>query len=89
MAAKRRDEPVPRGPKGGKKHTPGRDHARKSQHSKRKRYRKKREREREEELERRREHWRVWDSLDAERKKLRPDLEPDCPRPDDEDPNAS
>lgn len=78
-----RDE-VKRGPKGGRKHTPGRDHARKSQSHRRKKFQQKKAREREASRKSCREQWAVWDALSDAARKLRPDLTPDCPRPNDE-----
>jgi hypothetical protein len=76
-------KPVKRGPKDGKKHTPGRDHDRKSKANKRKREQKKRERLRKQELERCKDQWVQWLGFDDFQKRMRPDLTPDCPRPPD------
>jgi len=80
MAMKRK-KPLKRGPKGGKKHTPGRDHDRKSHRSKAKRFGKKAQRLREEALREAERQWRVWDSLSEEQKKFLEDLRPKLPRP--------
>ncbi len=78
------DESIRRGPEGGRKHTPGRDHAGKSGTAKRKRFVKKRQRKREQQADAERERWRVWDSLSDDAKRLRPELEPSTPRPTDD-----
>ena len=72
---------IQRGPKGSKKHTPGRDHNAKSKASKRKREQKKRERQWKPDVENCEKQWRVWIPLDKFEKRMRPDLTPDCPRP--------
>ena len=78
---KGRKKPLERGPKGGKKHTPGRGHARKSEGPKKRlfgrRARQRRERERAD-AER---QWQQWDSLTEEQQKFRQDLFPKYPRP--------
>jgi hypothetical protein len=76
-------KPTKNGPKGGRKHTPGRDHTRKSGAAKKRRFAKKKQRQREDEQEQCRDQWEIWDSLSEDAKKLRPDLYPDCPRPTD------
>jgi hypothetical protein len=81
---KKRAKPIKRGPKGGRKHTPGKGHNTKSGAPRQKRFAKKKQRERDEERERCREQWAQWDALPEDVKKLRPDHEPDCPRPTDE-----
>lgn len=86
MAEEKDEEPIKRGPRGGRKHKPGRDHDRKSGASKQKRFAKKRKRQREAEADRVAEQWRVWDSLPEEVRRLRPDLEPESPRPTYGDP---
>ena len=78
------DESILRGPKGGRKHTPGRDHAGKSGAAKRKRFVKKRQRKRHQQADAERESWRVWDSLSDDAKRLRPEPEPSTPRPSDD-----
>jgi hypothetical protein len=64
-----------------KGHTPGRDHARKSQPRKKKRFRKKKAKERDQEIAKLREQWEVWDSLPPFVQHMRPDLTPQGPRP--------
>jgi hypothetical protein len=81
--AKRRKKPLTRGPKGGKKHTPGRGHDRKSRNQKAKRLVAKAARKREQLRREAAEQWRVWDSLSDDAKKLRPELAPKHPRPTD------
>lgn len=82
--AKKRKKPLPRGPKGGKKHAPGRDHDRKSRAGKDSRRIKKARKRREELDARARKQWAVWDSLTADKKKMLPELYPTLPRPTDE-----
>jgi hypothetical protein len=76
-------EPIKRGPKGGRKHTPGRGHAHKSVKRKKKNIRKRAQKKRQAKEQVARQAWEVWDSLSAEQQKLRYDLKPDMPRPDD------
>ncbi len=80
-----KEKPIRRGPKGGKKHTPGRDHDRKSHKKKAKRFQKKAQKRREALENDAREQWRVWDQLSEEQKRLREDLRPTLPRPDNEE----
>jgi hypothetical protein len=82
---KPRKKPFKQGPKGGRKHTPGKDHNTKSGSAKRKRFAKKKRRERAEQQEDCRQQWATWDALSDDAKKLRPDLTPNCPRPTDDD----
>jgi hypothetical protein len=84
MAGEPKGKPIKKGPKGGRKHTPGRDHDSKSGAAKRKRFAKKKRRQREIDLTQCREQWKLWDSLSEAARKLRPDLYPDCPRPSDD-----
>lgn len=73
-----------KGPRGGAKHTPGRDHDNKSSRQKKKRFRKKASRVRtvrQSDLQKR---WAKWDALPPEVQKLRPELKPREPRPVDE-----
>lgn len=72
-----------RGPKGGVRHQPGRGHDRKSAPSKRRRFAERQERRRREEEEDLRRRWDQWDSLSDEVERLRPELEPERPRPSD------
>ena len=61
--AKKRKKPLTRGPKGGKKHTPGRDHDRKTKPRKRKKFAAEAERRREELRQEAKRQWELWDSL--------------------------
>ncbi len=81
--AKKRKQPLERGPKGGKKHTPG--HDRKSRARKDPRREAKARQRREELKAEARRQWAIWDSLTSEQQKLLSDLKPSLPRPDDED----
>lgn len=74
-----------RGPKGGIKHQPGRGHDVKSGPVKKQRYRKKAKKLWQQQREEARRQWAVWDSLNDDVKKIRIDLEPEMPRPRDED----
>lgn len=69
-----------KGPKGGVKHTPGRDHTRKSGPQKKKRFQKKVAKKRQTKKDELQKQWDEWDSLPTEVQKLRPDLEPKLPR---------
>jgi hypothetical protein len=66
-----------------KKHTPGRDHDRKSAESKKKRFVKRQRQKREQREESLRQQWKIWKGLTDEQQKLRPDLEPEGPQPPD------
>ena len=83
MSSKGSDD-VPRGPKGGRKHTPGRGHDRKSRRQKDRKRIRKAMKKRAEREDRARKQWAVWDSLSTEQKKMRSDLKPKLPRPADE-----
>lgn len=72
---------IARGPKGGRKHTPGKGHTRKSGPQKRKRFARKVAKKRGKELLKQRDAWELWESLPDDVKKLRPDLQPLQPRP--------
>lgn len=82
--AKKRKKPLARGPKGGKKHTPGRDHDSKSRRSKDRGRVEKARRLREERDAETRRRWDEWDALGSTVQKMRPDLRPNDPRPADE-----
>lgn len=82
--AKKPDDEIKRGPKGGRKHTPGRDHDSKSHKSKTSRHQKLARKKREKALEELRRQWKEWDGLTKEQKKFRFDLRPKGPRPEDE-----
>lgn len=81
--AKKRKKPLARGPKSGKKHTPGRDHDRKSCGRKARRQIEKARKRREALEAQARSQWEVWDALNDEQKKMLGDLRPTLPRPDD------
>ena len=79
------EAPDKRGPKGGKKHQPGRGHDRKSTGSKKKRFIRKAAKQRRQLNEESREAWAEWDALPPEVKKLLgPAGQPSVPRPFDE-----
>lgn len=73
-----------RGARGGVKHTPGRDHARKSGAQKKKRVQRKAARKRQAKQEDLRKQWAEWDALPPEVQKLRPEKMPKQPRPTNE-----
>jgi hypothetical protein len=79
------DEETPRGPKGGKKHTPGRDHDGKSAKKKKKRFARKQAEKRREQEERARNDWVEWDSYTDEQRRLLWPYRPKMPRPSDEE----
>ncbi len=79
---KPRKKTIKKGPKGGTKHTPGRDHDRKSRQKKAARFRKKAQRRRDALRADAERQWQVWDSLSDEQKRFREDLRPTLPRPD-------
>lgn len=81
--AKKRKKPLERGPKGGKKHTPGRDHDSKSRRRKDRRRVDKARRRREELDAAARKQWKEWDELGAAKQKMLPELRPNLPRPSD------
>jgi hypothetical protein len=76
-------EPKKRGPKGGIKHQPGRGHDRKSKPVKKRRHMRRAARKRQAFQERARKEWQAYDRLPEDVKKLRPELKPQLPRPDD------
>ena len=78
-----------RGPKGGRKHTPGRGHRRKSEALKKKRFQRKAATKRRAEHDELRAQWHEWDALSAEQQRLLPDMKPIQPRPDDESQSTS
>src|SRR5436853_424590 len=84
VADEEREKRIKRGPKGGKKNTPGKDHDRKSMRQKKKRFARLSARRRKQAEEDARKAWEVWDSLPDDVKTLRSDLYPKMPRPDDE-----
>jgi hypothetical protein len=81
---KKRKKPLQRGPKDGKKHTPGRDHNRKSRGAAKKRFAKKARLRREARRKEAERQWQLWDSMTEEERKLREELFPKLPRPSDE-----
>jgi hypothetical protein len=70
MSESESDEQPPSGPKGGRKHQPGRGHDRKSISAKKKRFARKAARKRQTEEEDARKQWKEWDELPDESKKL-------------------
>ena len=64
-----------------KKHTPGRDHDRKSKNARRTRYGKKAKLLREAELSEAHRQWYVWDHLSKDAKHIMTELFPKYPRP--------
>jgi hypothetical protein len=78
-------EPIQRGPKGGKKHQPGRGHDRKSSGAKKKRFARKVAKKHREQDEDANKAWEEWDGLlDDVKRLLGPAGEPKMPRPGDE-----
>jgi hypothetical protein len=75
---------IKRGPKGGRKHKPGRGHRRRSEGSQRKAFQKKARRKRELEKEEKRMRQEQWDRLSPEVQKFLPNLKPKGPSPNDE-----
>ena len=74
-----------RGPKGGVKHTPGRDHDGKSAQQKKKRFARKSEKKRQQQEEEARKQWDEYDALGEELKRLLgPGAIPRLPRPNDD-----
>lgn len=74
---------INRGPKGGRKHQPGRGHDKKSVKAKKDKYRKNAiEKRRQDEAELRR-RWQEWDSLPPFVQRQRPELKPDKTLPDE------
>jgi len=82
MATEDEPDEIERGPKGGRKHTPGRDHDGKSKRRKQKRFRKKAAQKRADRDAAARTRWAEWDRLPPEVQRLRPELRPTDPRPD-------
>jgi hypothetical protein len=68
-------------PKRARKHTPGRGHRRKSDAKKKERFAKKAKKKREEEEEAANREWDRWDGLSEPARRLRDDLKPKRPRP--------
>jgi len=80
MPAKKR--PIKRGPKGGKKHQPGRGRDRKSSLAKKQRFARKAAKKRQDQNGDARTAWEEWDKLpDDEKRLLGPAGEPKMPRP--------
>ncbi len=78
-------EPIERGPKGEKKHQPGRGHDRKSCRAKKRRFAHKAAKKQQQEDEDARKAWDEWDKLpDDVKGLLGPAGEPKMPRPRDE-----
>src|SRR5438552_2298094 len=77
------ERPIRKGTKGGKKHTPGRGHTRKSQPHKTKRFEEKAARKRKQQHEEARRLWDAYDRLSNDVKRLLgPEGVPPYPRPD-------
>ncbi len=75
------EEPIKRGPKGGKKHRPGRGHDRKSGRSKKRRFSRKATKKRQQEEEEAKKAWEAWDRLSDDVKRLLgPAGQPPMPR---------
>ncbi len=72
---------IPRGPKGGRKHTPGRDHQTKSGKKKKERFQKEAEKKRDQQSAELEQAWDKWNSLSEEQRKLLPKLKPCKPDP--------
>jgi hypothetical protein len=84
--AREEEEEIKRGPKGGKKHKPGRGHDRKSGRRQKERYRRRMRNRKSERDEEARRHWEKFDQLsDEQRKLLGSKGVPKLPRPKDED----
>lgn len=79
---------IKRGPKGGRKHTPGRGHDAKSGPRKRKRFAKRAAQKRAAERRNLIEQWERWELLSDDVKRMRPELKPTAPRPDDDEAKA-
>jgi len=85
MSGSETEEQPTRGPRGGKKHQPGRGHDRKSVPARKKRFAEKAARNRKVREEDAKKQWREWDELPDEVKKLLgPTGEPRVRRPSDE-----
>ncbi len=75
-------DPIKRGPKGAKKHQPGRGHNRKSAPAKRQRFARKATRKRQQRERDARRAWRDWDAFpDDVKRLLGPAGQPKMPRP--------
>ena len=72
-----------RGAKGGVKHTPSRDHARKSS-AEEELYQRKAARKRQAKQASLQKQWEEWDALPLEVQRLRPEMKPKQPRPTNE-----
>jgi hypothetical protein len=70
--------------KGGRKHTPGRGHRRKSEPQKKRRFRRKAATKHRAENESLRARWDEWNAMLPEQQRLLPDKKPKKPRPEDE-----
>jgi hypothetical protein len=84
VAADQGPEKKKKGPRGGVRHTPGRSHTPKSGPPKKKRFQRKAARKRLARQDELRTQWDIWDSLSPEVQRLRPELKPKLPRPNDE-----
>lgn len=81
MSGDESDDEIRRGPKGGRKHTPGRGHDRKSRRAKGKKFRKEAERKRRALEEEARRQWAKWDRMSEFERRLFPEEKPALPRP--------
>lgn len=85
MSGSEAEEQPTLGPRGGRKHQPGRGHDRKSARAKKKRYAERAVQKRNAQEEEGRKEWKEWDELSDELKKLLgPKKRPKLPRPRDE-----
>jgi hypothetical protein len=83
MSDERPKEPIKRGPKGGRKHKPGRGHRSKSAAQEKKRFARRARKKRKVAAAVARRAWQKWDAMSEEAKKLLWDKRPQMPRPDD------
>jgi hypothetical protein len=85
MSSEEERQPEERGPRGGRKHQPGRGHDRKSTLSKKKRFARRAAEKRRQQEEDARQKWAEWDALpDAVKRLLGPACAPKLPRPSGE-----
>jgi hypothetical protein len=84
------ETPKKRGPKRAIKHTPGRDHDRKSAHNRKKRFARKAAKKRQQKQAVARRAWKEWDALpDDVKRLLGPAAQPKMPRPTNGEENTS
>lgn len=82
MANPEEGDSARRGPKGGKKHTPGRDHARKSARKKKKQFQRKAAGRKQAANEAAQRQWAEWDQMTEFERRLFPEKQPIAPRPE-------